>query len=125
MECAKPDATPVRTTVRTMNKLEGDYKARLFMQGLAGESVWFDYEPFKLRLADKTTYTPDFAVLTSKGKLEFHEVKGFMRDDAHVKLKVAAAMFPFRFYLAQRHKGIWSIKAIPGMVDQMAKEGGE
>lgn len=70
-----------------------------------GKIKWFAYEPFRLRLADNTTYTPDFAYLTTGGQLVFVEAKGpFMRDDANVKLKVAAEMYPFRFFLYRQHK---------------------
>ena len=31
------------------------------------------------------------------GLLECHEVKGFWQDDAKVKIRCAAAKFPFRF----------------------------
>jgi len=37
-----------------------------------------------------------------------HEVKGFMRDDAAVKLKMAAAAFPWwQFKLIRRINGQW------------------
>lgn len=52
-------------------------------------------QPCGLRLAAKTFYHPDFLVVLADGRCEFHEVKGWMRDDANVKLKVAAELFPF------------------------------
>ncbi len=39
--------------------------------------------------------------MRADGVLEMREVKGFMRDDAAVKLKVAAATYPFRFVLVR------------------------
>ena len=60
------------------------------------------FEPFKLRLAIKTFYTPDFLVVTADDLLEIHEVKGFVRDDAIVKLKVAAEKFPFKFIMVRK-----------------------
>jgi hypothetical protein len=51
-------------------------------------------------LGDDTRYTPDFMVIKNDGTIEFHEVKGFMRPAARVKIKVAARMFPwFRWYI--------------------------
>ena len=94
----------IRKRSGQMNKLEAAYAAVL----KADKGVlWWGYEAIKLRLADNTYYTPDFAVLLSDGQFEFHETKGFMRDDANVKIKVAAETFPFRFYLVERIKGEW------------------
>lgn len=84
-----------------MNKLEARYNAELERRKQAGEVLWFEYEAIKLRLAKKTFLTPDFAVVNKAGEIEIHETKGFMQEDANVKLKVAAHMFPFRFFLVR------------------------
>lgn len=80
-----------------MNKTEAEYDALLDFRRMAGEIVWYKFEGLKLRLADSTFYTPDFAVMASDGVMECHEVKGFWTDDARVKIKVAASLYPFRF----------------------------
>lgn len=80
-----------------MNKTEGTYDAHLWQRRVAGEILWHKFEGVKLRLADNTFYTPDFAVLPADGVFEIHEVKGYWQDDARVKIKVAAALYPFRF----------------------------
>jgi hypothetical protein len=80
-----------------MNKLEAAYAEHLGALMAVGDVLWFKYEAIKLRLADKTFYTPDFMVLTGEEVLEAHEVKGFWQDDARVKIKVAAEMYPFVF----------------------------
>ena len=80
-----------------MNKTEAEYAQYLVDQQRALEVLWFKFEGLKLRLADNTFYSPDFAVMTGSYTLECHEVKGFWQDDARVKIKVAAAIFPFRF----------------------------
>jgi hypothetical protein len=54
---------------------------------------WFN--PFGMRLARATHYHPDFLIQRTDGLLELHEVKGFWRDDARVKVKIAAEMYPF------------------------------
>ena len=36
-------------------------------------------------------------MLPRSGVLELHECKGFWRDDARVKIKVAASLYPFKF----------------------------
>lgn len=90
-----------------MNKTEAAYAAILDARRTAGEVAWFAFEALKYRLADNTFYTPDFAVMLADGQLEAHEVKGFWRDDARVKIKVAAERFPIRFVAvkAPRRKG--------------------
>ena len=93
-----------------MNKTEARYFARL----QADPDVhWIGYEAVTLKLADDCRYTPDFAVMRSDGAIELHEVKGgFVREDAWVKVKVAAAKFPFQFVFAQEVKGVWTVKVL-------------
>lgn len=80
-----------------MNKTESAYCQLLELRKRTGEVDWYRFEGVKLRLADNTFYTPDFAVMLSTGEMEMHEVKGFWADDARVKIKVAAEQYPFRF----------------------------
>ena len=79
------------------NKSEAAYGSVLHSRQIAGEVAWYRFEGIKLRLADNTFYTPDFAVMLASGQIELHEVKGFWADDARVKIKVAADQYPFRF----------------------------
>jgi len=86
-----------------MNKTEAAYAYRLETLRTAGEIAWYGFEPLKLRLASNTFYTPDFMVMLLDGLIELHEVKGFWRDDARVKIKVAAERFPmFRFVAVKK-----------------------
>ena len=98
-----------RLPVGKMNKTEEAYAAHLELRKAAGEVLWWKFEGMKLRLADNTFYTPDFNVLTRDCVMECHEVKGYWIDDARVKIKVAAEMFPFRFRAfkprAKKHGG--------------------
>jgi hypothetical protein len=80
-----------------MNKTEQAYADRLTLLRGAGEIQWFKFEGVKLRLADNTFYSPDFAVMLADGTMEMHEVKGFWQEDARAKIKIAADLFPFRF----------------------------
>lgn len=80
-----------------MNKTEAEYGAFLELRKIAGEVLWYKFEGIKLRLADNTFYTPDYAVMAGDGVMEIHEVKGHWQDDARVKIKVAASLYPFRF----------------------------
>lgn len=101
-----------RTTPRNlfsdMNKTEAAFAYKLEAQkrdGLIHD--WF-YESVTFKLANDCRYTPDFLVIETDGRLVFHETKGFMRDDALVKLKVCAKQFPFPLYLQRLEKGIWT-----------------
>lgn len=86
-----------RLPAGTLNKTEQAYASTLELMKHAGSVVWYKFEGLKLRLADNTFYTPDFAVMADDGVMECHEVKGFWQDDARAKIKIAADMYPFRF----------------------------
>lgn len=97
-----------------MNKTEAAYAQYLELQKHAGEILWWKFEGVKLRLADKTFYTCDFAVLAASGEFQLHECKGFWTDDGRVKIKVAADMYPFKFIAvkaqAKKRGGGWSVE---------------
>lgn len=75
-----------------------------------------------LRIANGCRYTPDFVVAYHHSigipsvDLVAYEVKGFMRDDAAVKIKVAATAFPWiAFHLVTKLPGGgggWSISEV-------------
>jgi hypothetical protein len=95
-----------RLPAGTMNKTEAAYDQHLWAQRGNGV-VWHKFEAVKLRLADNTFYTPDFMVLAADSVVELHEVKGYWQDDARVKIKVAASIYPFRFIAVTKAKGQW------------------
>ncbi|WP_448129951.1 DUF1064 domain-containing protein [Stenotrophomonas rhizophila] len=103
-----------RLKVGQMNKTESAYAEWLRALQFAGEIQWHRFEGLKVRLADNTFYTPDFAVMASDGVMECHEVKGHWQDDARAKIKIAAAMYPFRFIAvkvkAKRDGGGWVVE---------------
>lgn len=90
-----------------MNKTEAAYANELELRKRVGEIQWYSFEGIKLRLADNTFYSPDFFLMRADGTLECKEVKGFWQDDARVKIKVAASMFPFRFTAVKKSKQGW------------------
>ncbi|WP_221775495.1 DUF1064 domain-containing protein [Sphingobium yanoikuyae] len=101
-----------RLKVGEKNRTEANYESTVLQPAMiAGEIVWYRFEGLKLRLADNTFYTPDYAVMRSDGLIEVHEVKGFWTDDARVKIKVAAEQYPFRFIavraLPKKNGGGW------------------
>lgn len=97
-----------------MNKTEAAYAEHLKLRERAGEVLWHRFEGVKLRLADNTFYSPDFAVMLTNGQIEMHEVKGFWQDDARVKIKVAADQYPFKFIAvkakAKKDGGGWAVE---------------
>lgn len=97
-----------------MNQTEAAYAEHLRALQHAGEILWHRFEGIKLRLADNTFYTPDFAVLAADGVMELHEVKGFWQDDARAKIKIAADQYPFRFIAVRvrpkREGGGWAVE---------------
>ena len=107
-----------RLKAGTMNKLEAEYAAHLSQMQASGHILWHRFEAVKLRLADSTFYSPDFAVMSSDLRLEMHEVKSIWRDDAKVKIKVAADQYPFIFVAAyrlpKREGGGWRFEDFTG-----------
>lgn len=93
---------PVRRASGEMNNVEATYADLLERRRLAGEVAWYVFEGVTLKLARDTRYTPDFFVMLADDTLECHECKGFWEDDAKVKIKVAAQLFPFRFVAVRK-----------------------
>lgn len=93
-----------------MNKTETAYAKHLEMQKMFGNVEWYEFEPINLKLADKCFYKVDFLVMRVGGRLECHEVKGLWTDDALVKIKAAAAKFPFKFIAIKLIKGSWVVR---------------
>ena len=80
------------------SKLEGRFAQHLQEMQLAGEVVWWQYEPLTLRLGNvgaRCGYTPDFIVTATTHPVRAYEVKGFWRDGSREKVKVAARLFPW------------------------------
>jgi hypothetical protein len=97
---AKPNADESK-----LNKLESAWLAVLCADITL---AWVGVHALTFKIGDDCRYTPDFIALNLDGELIAYETKGFMRDDARVKLKVAARMFPFvGFVLVERKAGAW------------------
>ncbi len=105
-----------------MNKLEQSHlDENILPRVQSGEIVWWAFESINLQIAANTHYRPDFAILLAAGSMEFHEVKGFWRDDARAKLKVAAEQyFMFRFLgwqkIPKKSGGGWKVEEFPCVV---------
>lgn len=90
-----------------MNKTERAYMAHLEAEGRVGTVLWYRFEGMTLKLGEDCRFTPDFVVMRPDGFIELHDVKGakknkvngviepWIEEDARVKLRTCAEMFPF------------------------------
>jgi hypothetical protein len=86
-----------------MNETEKCYAWILEARKNKQEIIDYQYEAYKLRIADDCWYVLDFMVQRLDGVLELHEVKGpYIREDAMIKLRAIAELFPFPVFLCQR-----------------------
>lgn len=96
-----------------MNKTERAYADVLWLRQRAGEVKRYWFEPWKLRLGLNLWYTPDFVVHMADDTVEVHEVKGFWRDDARVKIVAAATEYNLlRFVAVRLVKRQWEAEEI-------------
>lgn len=92
------------------NKLEAKYEAHLALLKAAGEIYEFAFEPEKFRLANEGAscyFTPDFRVLLNDGTVEFHDTKGYMEEDAALKIKWFVQQHPYPLVVVRWVKGAW------------------
>jgi len=106
--CFKGDCSG--QTRSLLNKTEARWRDVLIGRGYG--PVW--EMAIRLKLAHHTTFLPDFAVMRTN-RLTFYEVKGgFIREDAWIKLKLAAHLYPeFDFVMAQWTDMGWVETEIP------------
>lgn len=107
------------SSARAMNTHEARFAMKLEADKREGLIDDWKFEAIRLRLADRTTYTPDFVVIlppyftdiSGKGNgfpIRFIEVKGFRRDDAMVKFKVARELYTWaEFEMWTLTKNAW------------------
>ena len=102
---------PMTDLYAGMNKLEKARAIVLEAMKRAGKIRSWRYEKLTLKLAHDCRYTPDFFVVENDGGITLEETKGHWRDDARVKIRVAAEQFPeFTFQGVQLAKGVWQIE---------------
>jgi hypothetical protein len=119
-----------------MNKLEEAYAWYLENLKRGGDILYWEFEGIKLKLGNGAWYTPDFMVVkrillsalvtgspidtkpyyqhNTTDRIEFHEVKGFMREAANVRIKVAASKFTMMDFVIVRRTqtGIWQFTQV-------------
>lgn len=107
----------IRQRTKGPNKLEHDFGDYLRRDRYPGIRVY--EQEITLVLANGVRYTPDFVIFLPDGQTcaRAYETKGFLRDDAGVKVKVVAKVHPWcRFWLVKRAKkgsvGRWDMQVI-------------
>lgn len=88
-----PLAAPAGSGPKFRSKAETRYAAILESQRRAGQIDAWRYEAVTLTLADGCRYTPDFLVI-ERGRMTLIEVKGFMREAARLRLRIAVEQYP-------------------------------
>ncbi|MCR4302440.1 MAG: DUF1064 domain-containing protein [Sulfuricaulis sp.] len=101
---AAPESAP--TGPKFKSKAEARYAQILESQQRAGQIRSWRYEAMTLVLAEGVRYTPDFLVVENTSRMTLIEVKGFMREAARVRLRVAVEMYPaFGWFLIWAKQG--------------------
>jgi hypothetical protein len=101
-----------------MNGLETDYAIHLERRRIAGEILDWKYEALKLRIAfgEKAAwFVCDFWLLMADGSHQFHETKGWWRDAARLRIKVAAGVYQWAKFIGvkkqkRRDGGQWEFE---------------
>lgn len=114
-----------RRALGERNKLEAAYEAYLDLLFRGGQIQGYRFEGIKLKLADNTFYTPDFLVFAEDGVVELHDTKGtttkiraggakekapWIEEDAKLKMKVIAELYPFRVFAVFKIASGWELK---------------
>lgn len=108
----KPTKRTPKTQEERLNKTETEFLERL-RDGRYGKMRHIGIQSITLQLGFDCRYTPDFWTRMLGGDFRLWEVKGFMRDDARVKLYTAARVFPFwTFVLVEKVNGVWRERII-------------
>ena len=78
------------------------YADLLEVRKASGKIKDWAFQPERFRLGKGAWYTPDFRVVNADNSVQFVEVKGYQREAALVRLKVAATLHPYKFTMIRR-----------------------
>jgi hypothetical protein len=103
LDCPTTPLAAVHPYAPYRSRTEQRYAGTLAIWQRSGLIQRWRYEALRLTLAPRTTLTVDFYLLLASGTQVLDEVKGsWAREDAIVKLKTAAALYPeYRFRLVR------------------------
>lgn len=96
-----------------MNDTEAAYAERLDWLKLTGEILDWKFHVMRIRLADRTYYTPDFLVMDKNREVQIHETKGGWTTEAgQMRIKLAGEALPwFRIFKCIKRDGdSWEIQ---------------
>ena len=106
----KPKTPQDMTDEDRLNGLEKRFLAYLRSLPHIGHT---HIQAINFKLAWDTRYLPDFFTVSTDGVFSAFEVKGFMREDARVKLHVFARQYPWiHVFLVTQKNGRWQIKQV-------------
>ncbi len=98
-----------------MNKLEARYWTEIVQPLVrSGEVADAGFGRLSLRISQRGWYRPDFDLWLPDGSLILDETKGYMQEDALVKLKAIAALYPrVRVRVARHDRRVgWTVQII-------------
>ena len=90
-----------------MNGLELDWSLYLERRKISGEILDWKYEAIKLRIAfgnKPAWFLCDFWIVNADGSQEAHETKGFWRESARLRIKVAAGVYQWVKFVGVRKR---------------------
>jgi len=100
-----------KTKSRYRSTTEERFAEHLALQLAANEIKGWLYEPLRFNLGGGAWYKPDFRATELDGTWTFFEVKGFWREAARLRIKIAAAAHPdVRFVGVRLIKGVWEFE---------------
>lgn len=125
---------PISPVSQPMNKTEKKFADYLYLLLLAREIVDYKFQPMKFSLAENiegghnaVTYTPDFLIV-HPDRFELVDTKAktknwsSMRDDARVKINLAAKLFPwFEWSVYYLDGKSWIKESISGPISGLSK----
>jgi hypothetical protein len=105
----QPTSTPSAPSAPYRSKWEAERAQILEVQKRGGMIRDWRYEAVRLKLADGAWYKSDFVVRHNDGGIELEEVKGYWREAARVRWKVAIENYGayFDFSLWTKQGGAW------------------
>lgn len=111
-----------------MNAGELKYSQQLDLRMSAGEVLWWAFEGITFKIGDDCRITPDFSVMEADGTMVLIDVKGrsgekyWAEEDAVVKLKTLATIYPFQVFVVwPKSGGVWYTQEVkPGPVIKSA-----
>lgn len=132
LEGLKGGKNRLRQDTKGMNKLEAEFHEFLLREfGDVNLGAVVTAQAFTLLLANGLRYTPDFVVMNpccyrvagdrTKDQRAYRmlafETKGFMRDDAGAKIKMAARVYPWMTFTlvskrSKKNGGGWDMQEI-------------